>query len=130
MSEEENESATEDEIVAGDDSLQNTSCTDDEQQKYYDLHEALEQRIDQAVDDREHNRKQRHQGGLIDQATQLAMEEPLLRLVGAVVLFENLAEATCLTDPPSPFGLSFLARTMQREAVRLYRLYHGQPPDF
>jgi hypothetical protein len=57
-----------------------------------------------------------------------AMEEPLHRLIGATVLFTDLASVSGNGPALSTVGLSFLAESMNREAVRLFRLYHGHPP--
>lgn len=56
-----------------------------------------------------------------------AMEEPLYRLLGAVVLFSIVHRRE---NTPRRVGLSFLARAMNREVERLYRLYHGHPPRY
>ena len=59
-----------------------------------------------------------------------AMEEPLRRLTGATVLFTDLAMVRRDDPPASPMGLSFLSNAMYREALRLFRLYHGHPPRY
>ena len=59
-----------------------------------------------------------------------AMEEPLYRLLGAVVLFQDLSIVHRRENAPRRVGLSFLARAMNREIERLYRLYHGHPPEY
>ena len=59
-----------------------------------------------------------------------AMEEPLYRLLGAVVLFQDLSIVHRRENTPRRVGLSFLALAMNREVERLYRLYHGHPPRY
>lgn len=59
-----------------------------------------------------------------------AIDVPLDRLLNAAVLFQDIAvSARIEDDAPRPAGLNFLADAMHREVVRLYRLFHGYPPD-
>ena len=57
-----------------------------------------------------------------------AMEEPLYRLMGAAVLFSDITTESIPGPELRMRGLSFLAEAMFREAMRLFRLYHGHPP--
>ena len=57
-----------------------------------------------------------------------AMEEPLHRLTGAAVLFSDITTESTAGKELRMRGLSFLAEAMFREAMRLFRLYHGHPP--
>ena len=68
-------------------------------------------------------------GGLPDRKALLAMEEPVTRLMGASVLFYDLATAVETAADLRPMGLIFLSFAMKREAERLYRLYHGHKPQ-
>ncbi|MEX2122795.1 MAG: hypothetical protein WD795_02800 [Woeseia sp.] len=56
-----------------------------------------------------------------------AMEEPLHRLTGAAVLFSDITTESSAAPELRMRGLSFLAEAMFREAMRLFRLYHGRP---
>jgi hypothetical protein len=56
-----------------------------------------------------------------------ATEEPLHRLTGAAVLFSDITRKAVPLQLRMR-GLSFLAEAMFREALRLFRLYHGHPP--
>ncbi len=84
-----------------------------------------EVQIDKAVIQREHTA-----GGLPDRNALMAMEEPLNRLAGATVLFTDLTIASHKGTSPCVMGLSFLADAMNREALRLFRLFHGHPPRY
>ena len=68
-----------------------------------------------------------------DQAAISAMEEPLRRLMGAAMLFSDVAVAYDNVperiDPIRVKGLIFLALAMECEAERVYRLYHGPWAD-
>lgn len=75
-------------------------------------------------------RRERHKGSYPDREAVAAMEVPLRRLTGATVLFTDLAMLSVNDPPLSPMGLSFLANAMNREALRLFRLYHGHPPRY
>ena len=73
--------------------------------------------------------------GRNDSATRLAMEEPVRRLMGASMLFYDLA--TAVHDSPmhdardiQTMGLVFLSYAMKREAERLFTLYHGEWPSY
>lgn len=69
-------------------------------------------------------------GGLPGLADIIAMSVAVERLVRASVLLQDLADATTICgEPPRPAGLSYIANAMNRDAVRLFRLYHGRPPD-
>jgi hypothetical protein len=59
-----------------------------------------------------------------------AMEEPLHRLTGAAVLFSDITAESSAAPELRMRGLSFLAEAMFREALRLFRLYHGHPPRY
>jgi len=59
-----------------------------------------------------------------------AMEEPLHRLTGVAVLFSDITAESSATPELRVRGLSFLAEAMFREALRLFRLYHGHPPRY
>ena len=70
-----------------------------------------------------------------DSATRLAMEEPVRRLMGASMLFYDLA--TAVHDSPmhdaqdiQPMGLVFLSQAIRREAERVFILYHGEWPSY
>lgn len=65
---------------------------------------------------------------LPDAAALDALEELIRRLLGAALLFEDLATGPATNDPPRPRGLVFLATSISREADRLYRLFHGHAP--
>jgi hypothetical protein len=58
------------------------------------------------------------------------MEEPLHRLTGAAVLFSDITTESSAAPELRMRGLSFLAEAMFREALRLFRLYHGHPPRY
>jgi len=94
-----------------------------------DVAEALrnepEVRIDRAVIQREQS-----SDGFPDSDAFLAMEEPLKRLTGATVLFTDLTIASYKGPSPAVMGLTFLAEAMNREAIRLFRLFHGHPPRY
>ncbi len=79
--------------------------------------------INKAVIEREQSPEPFPDGGAVE-----AMEEPLHRLMGATALFTDLTMASFNGPPLSTTGLSFLAHAMNRETVRLFRLYHGHPP--
>ena len=68
-----------------------------------------------------------------DQEALSAMEQPLDRLMGAALLFCDVAlgadNARGRIDPPRTEGLLCLSLIMEREADRLYRLYHGHSID-
>ena len=73
--------------------------------------------------------------GRLDSATRLAMEEPVRRLMGASMLFYDLA--TAVHGSPmhdardiQPMGLVFLSYAMKREAERVYTLYYGEWPSY
>ena len=83
----------------------------------------LEVDIHQAVIQREQSSQSFPDGGAV-----AAMEEPLHRLMGATALFTDLTMASINGPPLSTTGLSFLAHAMNRETLRLFRLYHGHPP--
>ena len=89
------------------------------------LFDDLEVQIHQAV-----LRREQSSGSFPDGDALEAMEEPLHRLMGAAVLFTDLAMASTDDPPLSPMGLSFLSLAMKREALRLFRLYHGHPPRY
>ena len=74
-------------------------------------------------------RREKAPGGLPDRKALLAMEEPVTRLMGASVLFYDLATAVETAADLRPMGLVFLSYAMKREAERLFRLYHGAPPE-
>lgn len=62
------------------------------------------------------------------------MDRPLDRLLEATVLFQDFAVAIRVgvemwDDAPRAAGLNFLAEAMHCDAVRLYRLLHGHPPE-
>lgn len=87
-------------------------------------HEDLEVQIYQAV-----KRRGDAPGGMPDASTMLAMEEPLLRVVRASILFYDLA--TGVDDQGLHVsGLIFLSQALKREAERLYRLYSGHHPEY
>ena len=68
-------------------------------------------------------------GGLPGLADVIAMGVVVARLVRGTVLLQDLADATTIqNEPPRPAGLAYIADAMNRDAVRLYRLYHGCPP--
>ena len=75
-------------------------------------------------------RRERHKGSYPDCEAIAAMEVRLRRLTGATVQFADLAMLSVNDPPLSPMGLSFLAKAMNREALRLFRLYHGHPPRY
>ena len=75
-------------------------------------------------------RRERDTSSYPDREALAAMEIPLRRLTGATVLFTDLAMLSVNDPPLSPMGLSFLANAMNREALRLFRLYHGHPPRY
>ena len=59
-----------------------------------------------------------------------AMEEPLHRLTGAAGLFSDITAESNAPPELRMRGLSFLAEAMLREALGLFRLYHGHPPRY
>ena len=67
-------------------------------------------------------------GGLPDEAAVDAMHEPLRRVMEAAILFHDLAWGYDSRNEMRPVGLIFLTGVLEREAERLYRLYHGGPP--
>lgn len=75
-------------------------------------------------------RREARSGAFPDEDDVMAMEESLYRLTAASVLFADLTTTTFKGPPPRNMGLSFLAQAMKREAIRLYRLYHGRPPRY
>ena len=75
-------------------------------------------------------RREKSSGSCPDRDALAAMEESLNRLTGATVLFTDLAMVRRDDPPASPMGLSFLSHAMYREALRLFRLYHGHPPGY
>lgn len=75
-------------------------------------------------------RRERTRGGFPDSDAVAAMEEPLHRLSGATVLFADICMLSSEDPGPSLMGLSFLANAIRREALRLFRLYHGHPPRY
>ncbi len=83
----------------------------------------LEEQINRAVIQREQS-----PGSFPDANAVEAMEEPLHRLIGATSLFTDLASVSGNGPALSTVGLSFLADAMNREAMRIFRLYHGHPP--
>ena len=83
----------------------------------------LEAQIHQAVIQRDQS-----PGPYPDADAVEAMEEPLHRLIGATILFTDLASVSGNGPALSTVGLSFLADAMNREAMRIFRLYHGHPP--
>ena len=105
-------------------------CSEEAEPTAYDLIK------DMWVDDHEVQiyqevmRREKKPGGHPDLEDINAMEEPLYRLIGAVALFEDLSIVFRRENTPRRMGLSFLAQAMNREALRLYRLYHGHPPRY
>lgn len=89
------------------------------------LFDDVEVQIHRAVIQRELAR-----GGFPDSDAVAAMEEPLRRLSGATVLFADICMLSSEDPPVSQMGLSFLADAMRREALRVFRLYHGHPPRY
>lgn len=89
------------------------------------LFDDVEVQIHRAIIRRECTR-----GGFPDGDAVAAMEEPLFRLSGATVLFADICMLSSEDPGPSLMGLSFLANAMHREALRLFRLYHGHPPRY
>ena len=89
------------------------------------LFDDVEVQIHRAIIQRERTR-----GGFPDSDAVAAMEEPLYRLSGATVLFADICMLSSEDPPMSQMGLSFLANAMRREALRLFRLYHGHPPRY
>jgi hypothetical protein len=59
-----------------------------------------------------------------------AMEEPLHWLTSAAVLFSDVTAESSPGPELRMRGLSFLAEAMLREALRLFRLYHGHPSGY
>lgn len=79
-------------------------------------------------------RREQRPDSLPDDQDILAMGLPLNRLLDATVLFQDYAASiraggAIWDDAPRAAGLDFLADAMNRDAVRLYRLLHGAPPD-
>ncbi|MCG8507474.1 MAG: hypothetical protein MI755_22920 [Sphingomonadales bacterium] len=72
--------------------------------------------------------RERAPGGLPDEAAVDAMHEPLRRVMEAAILFHDLAWGYDSRNEMRPVGLIFLTGVLEREAERLYRLYHGGPP--
>ena len=89
------------------------------------LFDDVEVQIHRAIIQRERTR-----GGFPDSDAVVAMEEPLFRLSGATVLFADICMFSSEDPPMSQMGLLFLANAMRREALRLFRLYHGHPPRY
>ena len=58
------------------------------------------------------------------------MEEPLHRLTGAAVRFRDITAESSGAPTLRMRGLFFLAEAVFREALRLFRLYHGHPPTY
>lgn len=75
-------------------------------------------------------RRAQYRGSYPDHDAVAAMEVPLRRLTGATVLFADICMFSSEDPPMSLIGLSFLANAMRREALRLFRLYHGHPPRY
>ena len=67
-------------------------------------------------------------GGLPDADALEAMHEPLRRVMEGAMLFYDLAWAVDWSAEIRREGLVFLTAALQREAERLYRLYHGSQP--
>ena len=72
--------------------------------------------------------RERAGGSLPDGDALEAMEEPLHRLMSAAVLFSDVTAENNPGPELRMRGLSFLAESINREAFRLFRLYHGHPP--
>ena len=78
---------------------------------------------------REIVRRERRPGGLPALEDIIMMEVLVTRIVRGSVLLQDLADATTIqNEPPRPAGLAYIADAMNRDAVRLYRHYHGKPP--
>lgn len=73
-------------------------------------------------------RREKHPGGLPDEAAMDAMEEPIARMLGAAYLFQDLALGIGDAGVRRR-GLDFLSGAIHREAERLFRLYHGRRPS-
>lgn len=68
--------------------------------------------------------------GLPAEGDVVAMGRLVTRLVHASVLVQDVIDTG--TDPEAPLrpaGLAYAANALNRDAVRLYRLYYGCPPD-
>ena len=104
------------------DDTENGTQTDEIPKRLFD---DVEVQIHRAIIQRERTR-----GGFPDSEAVAAMEEPLFRLSGATVLFADICMLSSEDPGPSLMGLSFLANAMRREALRLFRLYHGHPPRY
>lgn len=79
---------------------------------------------------------------LPDAGDLVAMDLLVTRLLHASVLLQDIADSGAdtradsgadsgadLEAPLRSAGLSYVANALNRDAVRLYRLYHGRPPD-
>ena len=75
-------------------------------------------------------RERRKPMGFPDRNAIFAMEEPMSRLMGAAILFNDHATAMeTIGEDPRAIGFSFLSDAMRREMDRVYRLYFGHPHD-
>lgn len=63
-----------------------------------------------------------------DRSAVEAMQKPHHRLTGAAVLFSDLTMESTPGKELRIRGVSFLAEAMYRQALRLFRFYHGHPP--
>ena len=57
-----------------------------------------------------------------------AMEDPLAEVMGAAFMVRDITYAALGGYDVHPLGLAFLGDILQREAERLFCLYHGHPP--
>ena len=74
-------------------------------------------------------------GTMPDITALLAMEQPVVRLMGAAMVFHDLT--TAVEESPlhgcdhiRTLGLVFLSQAMRREAERVYALYYGERPSY
>ena len=84
----------------------------------------LEVQIHQAI-----VRREKRPGGHPRPEDVEVMEEVVHRLLGAAATFTDLARRARDCVPVRVDGLVFLSFALEREAVRLYRLYTGRDPE-
>lgn len=82
--------------------------------------------------------RQTRPGGLPDAGDLVAMDLLVTRLLHASVLLQDITDMGADTRadsgtgheaPLRPAGLSYVANALNRDATRLFRLYHGRPPN-
>ena len=74
--------------------------------------------------------RQTRPGDLPDAGDLVAMGLLVDRVLHASVLLQDMTGAmTDLEAPLRPAGLTYVVNALNRDATRLFRLYHGKPPS-